>query len=687
MTIRFGLHDSCSRNITGMTDINITMRSTLTGSIYNCTTVLDEGNGVYNCTFNTTSNPDTMPSRGYSFEILSNKQYYNNDNETQTYVTATSGFFIDTAPVLQYPQLNTSAFDGDTGENGSWSENRNFTINVTDEDGDQVTVRLWKRYYDTGTGWDPWEIVDTQYPSAPNNIMLTFEEDKNDYNPPGDLGTWQYKFNATDQSTNPDPLGGTTYTDQINGTNYTVEKDDMQINYSYGSDVTMWRNGTDTQILSVIVFSIDQNRLLAQQEAMGVVWITKNGTDFLNVTSMLYGDAIKTLTGGYLNMSPLFNPDCTYDVGVQYWKIGIMTNDEFKDLNSSDYFNVTLETYLNGTIITPDGGAYIKAASNNVPFNITVFDECSYGVENLDSTNISIDVEGSAPEVSNYSITEIGNGYYFNNWSTMDVDDLGMYNMTFRASEQYYVDLYLVKNEAFWLTATITLENFNPFITTDDDGGWGEEYQFWMRAIKADGLPFNISLWFKKNNTANWELLEKREYTASGWNNSDDNNHFKDTFFSCGDITPGGESATYKFNATDQFGFGTEIAGSGSFWIVRDNVSINYINGSGAIINREGSYYNPFIVTINDTDRNSVGVGNETQGKLYVTVDNVNYLTEYINTTDNTSKFIIDFDPNCTHGYGQQKWIGGTFNDTCYFDKNTTVSYPFTVKGQLKNNI
>ena len=46
------------------------------------------------------------------------------------------------------------------------------------------------------------------------------------------------------------------------------------------------------------------------------------------------------------------------------------------------------------------------------------------------------------------------------------------------------------------------------------------------------------------------------------------------------------------------------------------------------------------------------------------------------------------FNPNCTYRFGPQKWIGATYNDTCYEDKNSTaVGHDFTLHGQLKNYI
>ncbi len=686
ITIRFLLNDSCGRNITGVSDINITMRSVLTGIVFNCTNPVAEGNGYYNCTFNTSQNPSPMSVRGYDMEIVSAKQYYHRQNNSISYAAGSSGFFIETAPLLEQPKLNTSGYDGNTGENGSWSEERNFTVNVTDEDGDQVTVNLFKSQYNNVSGWGAWELVDTKFFSDTNKTRVTFTEGTSVYNALVHLGVWKYKFNATDEATNPNPLGGNTYSHEISGSNYTVEKDDMSITYVSGSGGSTWRNGTDSRILSVQVTSIDQNRNLSQEEAIAVVWITKNGTNYQNVTSFESQDAYKTMEGGFVNYT--LEPDCTYNVGVQYWKIGIVNNPKFKDTNVTGVYNATINAYLNGTIITPDAGVYRRASDVNVPFNLSVFDDCNRGVDGLDSTNITVKTSGDPPK-SNLTITAYGNGSYFNNWSTMTIFTLGLYNMTFRATEQYYTSLYLFRENAFRLATAPEVENYAPFIDVDNDYGWGENFNFIMRCRKADSFPFNVSLWFRKNQTADWQLLETNECTSSGttWNTSVSQEHFSDTYFSCQDITPSLGNASYKFNATDAFGFTAE-APALNFTIIRDDVNVYYDNqGSGITINREGSETGLLRVKVNDSDRGNVGVGENVSGAFFVTLDGSSYGTVHPNTTTSDSKLGIDFEPNCSHGYGTQKWRGGTWNDACYKDKNTSQEYSMTVRGQLKNNI
>ncbi|MCK5019501.1 MAG: hypothetical protein KAS32_20750, partial [Candidatus Peribacteraceae bacterium] len=683
VTIRFGLHDSCSRNITGMTDINITMTSALTSDVFNCTIILDEGNGVYNCTFNTSVNPGTMPSRGYRFEILSNKQYYNRDNETQTYTAGSSGFFIDTVPILQYPQLNTTDYDGDTGENGSWSEPRTFTINVTDEDGDQVTLKLWKRRW-TGSAWTSWSEVSTQYPDDTNNTIIYFNENGNStspYTPPTDLGTWQYKFNATDDPTTPQ-AGGSTYADKINGTNYTVEKDDMTVYYSVGGGGTVWRNGTDTELLSARIWSIDQQRYLVQDEGNGMVWITKNGTDYVNVTDP--ADPPKSLTGGYVNNS--LDPDCSYDIGLQYWKIGVFNNNNFKDTNITgtlSLYNITLNTNLSGTIITPWGQAVKRATGVNVEINFNISDECGNGVGTASSVTLDITGQQNYPIVA--GITDEDNGSYFYNWSTTVPDKpLGVYNITATMDKTYYSTMNVTKVDAFILATGPELDYRTPPLIVSDDYGWGETFTFRMRCRDTENDVFNVSLWYRNNQSASWQHLETNPCSTTGtdWNYSVS---FSTSYFNCSDITPFNDNSSYKFNATDGWDFTHELSPN-NFTIIKDDVLVSYKHGSGGTIGREGANTELFMVEINDTDRSTIGVGAGISGIFNVTGDGSSYMTNYTNSTASDSMLRFNFNADCNHSYGQQKWIGGTFNDTCYKDVNLTEK-TIVVQGQLYNNI
>ncbi|MCK4714489.1 MAG: hypothetical protein KAT35_02865, partial [Candidatus Aenigmarchaeota archaeon] len=128
----------------------------------------------------------------------------------------------------------------------------------------------------------------------------------------------------------------------------------MLVTYYEGSDVSNWRNGTDLITLSVEVFSVDQNRPLADGEAKGMVWVTKDGSDYENVTTL--DDPPWSDASGFINHT--FNFTCDYAVGEQYWRIEVVDNTDYKDTNVTGDRNVTVETYLNGSINQPSYQVY-----------------------------------------------------------------------------------------------------------------------------------------------------------------------------------------------------------------------------------------------------------------------------------------------------------------------------------------
>ena len=78
ITLRVKLTDLCDNNMTGYaSNISLNMTSVYTSQTFQCTDIIEEGNGIYNCTFNTSTNPGPMPAGGYNLEFLTNKQYYN----------------------------------------------------------------------------------------------------------------------------------------------------------------------------------------------------------------------------------------------------------------------------------------------------------------------------------------------------------------------------------------------------------------------------------------------------------------------------------------------------------------------------------------------------------------------------------------------------------------------------------
>ena len=109
--------------------LNITFINNLYNTNFTCTEVVGYGGGEYRCARNTS----TINAGLYNMSIVSNKTYYNNGNFLQT-----SAFYVESTP--QLTALNVSSHNG--SDAGGWGETWTFTVNVTDEDQDNVTVYL-----------------------------------------------------------------------------------------------------------------------------------------------------------------------------------------------------------------------------------------------------------------------------------------------------------------------------------------------------------------------------------------------------------------------------------------------------------------------------------------------------------------------------------------------------------------
>jgi len=125
---------------------------------FNCTQVENLGGGWYRCILNTSS-PAALPARWYNITINSSKDFYNNG----TY-TGINNFFIETKPEM----INLSANSEQGGDTGGWGETWTFNATVTDEDLDNVTLKLWIRKY----GEPSWDEVNTTNLTSPINQTI-----------------------------------------------------------------------------------------------------------------------------------------------------------------------------------------------------------------------------------------------------------------------------------------------------------------------------------------------------------------------------------------------------------------------------------------------------------------------------------------------------------------------------------
>ncbi|RLG19279.1 hypothetical protein DRN74_07090, partial [Candidatus Micrarchaeota archaeon] len=653
ITIRANVSDECGNLIS---DAQVNFTSIRNNQFFECTPVLNEGTGYYNCTFNTSS-PTVMPARWYNISMGSSKPYHYDEITLKQ-----NAFFIETEPILTLSMVNTSTYDGDAGSTGGYSEVFNFTVRVTDEDGDIVTAYVYlRKWNETANDWGEWTQLGFASCVDCNNTVLWKTKSNFDCT---DMGEWQFKWNATDDPDTP-IVGGTQYKDETTPENFTVEQDDIELQYVAGSNRTIWRNGTESIVLSVKVYDVDDQRYLATGEAQGKIWITYDHVHYDSGHDV-------SVTGGFFNYT--FDPDnsCYYDVGIQYWNATTIGNTCFKDV-SSEVFNVTLRSYLSATLNTPSGEPYKQG--DVVPINFFVFDECNGGVSEV-TRRLYLVTSGNTYTVESASITDYNNGTYTYNWDST-AKAIGWYNITVEAQKDYYVLVNSTIEYAFYLGNPPELQLESVDKTT---GGWGETWTFEVQCRDLEGDEDNVTLWMKKSSTDPWVPVRTKQCQSTSWTTLT----FTETF-TCENITPAGETTYWKFNASDQWNFTDETSTHG-ITIEKDDVNIGLISGNGEEVNREGDDTEQLAVQIYDIDKNEY-VGSGVQGIFYITYDGITWDSGTINTTDSSGILYYTFNPNCSYGVGVQRWNAGTYGDSCYKDKLYTSNFTIEIHGQLYNNI
>ncbi|RLG20513.1 hypothetical protein DRN74_05300, partial [Candidatus Micrarchaeota archaeon] len=626
ITIRVNVSDECGQLVSGAT-VKLSSISQQTSQNFSCIPVNDEGAGYYNCTFNTTG----MPTQWYNIEMNSSKVYYNNKS-----VVKSNAFWIETAPILFAPQL--------IPEVGGWGETFTFKVNVTDEDYDLVTVYCWKRMVYPSIGdWQSCGSTTKQGINQQASFSTTFAST--------DRGNWTIKFNVTEDDV---------WNDTVEK-NLTVEKDDVSIVYVTGDNTTVNRVSGSVTFKLRAVDTDKPTSLIAFQPA--AFWITTNESE-----PESWGPTISTTTDDYGNFTINFDPDCTYGVGQQKWKGGLLENDYWKSANSTE-FRVNITSEYKPYITRPINEIFLRGV-DDIPLrgNLTDLAGCG-GVE---SATVQFVVENN-----NYicSAIEEGNGWYNCTISatTTGAWAYGWYNVLMNATRDYYAYAESQQNNSFYLADDPDLSNA---VVDSSTGIWGKQFVFNVTLTDLD--PDNVTVYFWiKGPGGDWRQIDNYTYvgaTPGGgvnigfvWNST------------CDDVG----SNEFKFNATDTSGYSDELYG-GSFTVNEHVVSIFIISGSGEQIDREGNDSKILISRVRDESiPNPDYVSSGVNGSFWIKTKTGWF--EYDTETNQSGYLTYVFDPNCSYDVGEIEWKVGVFNDKCYVDTNATSSLNIT--GQLKNNL
>jgi hypothetical protein len=625
-------------NNVAVSDANVSIKLIHeSGATYDCP-VENIGAGDYKCNINTS----LLKARYYNVSISSSKQYHNNGS-----LLVVNRIFVKTKPALFAEQAIS-----EQGSNiGGWGETWTFKVNVTDEDLDNVTVKLYVRKLGATT----WNLANvSSYDTNPDlrgpmNKMVILT-----YFSPGTFqtnqGDWEFNFTAED----------TRFYSSSVANNFTIEKDDIELRLISGNGATVWRNGTDVANLIIEAFDLDQEARVANANI--TFYVTRDGNNFDD------GRIVVSNSSGYSSYP--FDPDCNYNVGLQKWQARIELDPYWKS-NSTVNYTLTIKSYLALSIDKPNGEAYL--IGTQVPFYVSTFDDCSYvsGAEVLIYTLYGTSYYSCLPQPAN----DLGNGTYYASFDSSG-RPFGWWNAEARARKNYYSDYpnynITTKTKAWFLASKPSLSGFSIDHTF---GGWGENYKFSISLTDSDYNTNNVSLW-KSYDNVTWHLVDSKLVTPtySGYPVE-----FNERF-SCEDYLTNA-TVFFKITTQDSVGF-NDSSNILNITFEKDDVSVSLSDESNSTVRRIGSNKAYLKAIIYDVDK--AYYPSDANLTIWITENGKDY-TYSLNCTSSEGNCVVYYDPSCSSQVGIQYWFAQS-GDSCYKQVNST-NKTLTVIGQLNVSI
>jgi hypothetical protein len=656
-----------------------------------CNPFVNIGGGQYNCSLNTTG----FSAQGWDVTFNASRVYYNSNSTTDTFQIWQKGFWVETKPVLTTDFVYyTTDYLGNVGD-GGWGETWKFRVNATDEDGDTLYIRFWIN----STSSDAW------IPKGSNNSMNGTNILVNITLSPA-LGLTEamlsrkFKFNVSEYK---DIFGNTTtdFAQNINETangTFTPQKDDINITHIEGNDTTVNRS-IGTQHLKVRVWDTDKGEyasLTSNPTPAARIWVTTNGS---NTFVVITQSPAQITSGGFINTTGSgFDPTCTptrYEVGPQKWKAGTTDdNPYYKAKNSSD-FNIAIVTQpLVYVIKEPlNGEKFIKnypELIDNIPIKTNVSDDCGL-LAGADVTIIAqrgstikdcSSILGSGDYNCTFLNTTIGNDPSWN---------YGYWNVSTNATKDYYNSSpTLTEVNAFYISSKpeLSLPTLVPYIdTTYDTYDWGDIWLFNINVEDKDsggeqGSYVNVSFWI---NTSVGETYYGSKICVRGVNCTDEDPYgpvnFSSIEFVCNRTYSDIGSRSFKFNATDNFGYTDEI--TQDFSIDKDHTYIEDAYSNASSMAREGNEYVRMASKFGDSRKGAISFA-DVNGSVSISKNDTFDFNQFLQT-NSSGYFNYDFNATCDFIAGK-RWWKIALNDSCY-EITQTANQSLDIIGQLKNSI
>ncbi|MBI4009878.1 MAG: hypothetical protein HY361_01625, partial [Candidatus Aenigmarchaeota archaeon] len=400
ITLSGNVSDDCLR---GVSDATVMFNLTNGINAYLCTS--SSSSNPYTCSQDTSS----MVVGAYNVTMMANKSY--NNNATNFSLNALR---VKSTAALIKADVSPRA-DG-------WAPRivRVFSVNVTDNSGDTVTVRLYQRH-STITGND-WQQINTsrECTSCTNttlNWTTSYAATNVSTNP------WEFKFNASDTEGNAYTTSTSSTGDYINNDDdFYIEKDNVTIEYFAG-------NGTNATIgipalLILRVYDNDNQSYVS----------TPNASVSFNISKLGAGNAYTTMFTNNTNATGYvvynFVADPSFIVARQSWLGFTSTADNAYQFNSSFVFNVTTRSNVPQLInvsVSPQTGGW----GDQRTFNISFYDA-------NDSATIYLwrasALAGPWVYISEKNYTAAGTTNYLNFVQTLSCDIQGTWFYKFNAT-------------------------------------------------------------------------------------------------------------------------------------------------------------------------------------------------------------------------------------------------------------
>ena len=450
------------------------------GSIFVCEPVLNETGanaGWYNCTWDSTD----MEEGYWDVRLNSSKEYFL-DNST----TYFDWFWLENVPtkaenvtVWIYNYTSNRWEEANLSLSYGWSRKFNFTIDVYDQEGDDITCVLWIKLNSSNS----WIIAGSDEISGSAGVPTE-----------GTCSVVFHGFGCGDIGVN-DFLWEIRDKESANWWNTSVESLELretEVNITLVEGDGSFVNRTTGSVpLRVRIFDRENNTYAVANVSF---WVSHDNSN------LQFDTLVLSSTNGIATYN--FAPDCSYTVGVQYWKAGV-TDACYIDVNSSLY-TTTVIGWLRNDILSPDGEEYRRigpdGVSDNVTIRVHVYDECGNNVS-VDYINFTSKHVDSGQRFYCSPILDEGSGYYncTFNVSSPVLMPTRWYDVISYVNKSYFNSNSTIKSNAFWVETQPLL--FAPQVNSEQGGnvgGWGEDWNFTVNVTDEDLDSVTVYLWIRK---------------------------------------------------------------------------------------------------------------------------------------------------------------------------------------------